>query len=140
MDKSKATGIVIVVMLVVAFIAMVYVFTQVGGVVEKRHSFTFTVKVIAAGDFTCVITPEEQSGVKGELLSYTIATQALQGYDAGIYFEVTGLPTSAVTFSKNPVNAGESVTMIIDTSVLKSNTAFVCTLEAVGVAPVSISN
>lgn len=90
----------------------------------------------ASGDFSCVIEPVDQTIVKGASVVYTITTQAFDGYDGGILFRVSGLPADAVSFSKNPCNAGDTVIMTATTSSLKSNTTYVCTLSADGVARV----
>jgi hypothetical protein len=96
--------------------------------IEK--DYTFTINVLVTGDFTCTLTPAELTLKKGETGTVQVTNVVSGGFDAKIQYEVTGLPTGAVSFSVNPVDPGQATTMTINTAALTSNTAYVCTLTA----------
>lgn len=95
-----------------------------------EHQYQFSVQVNAIGDFLCVPTPTTLTLNKGDTGIITITTSASGGFDGQIYFAVSGLPAGSYSFSKSPVNPGETVTLSINSALLATNTGYACQLVA----------
>jgi hypothetical protein len=95
-----------------------------------EHQYQFSVQVNAIGDIACVLTPASLVLNKGDTGTITITTSASGGFDGQIYFAVSGLPVGSYSFSKSPVNPGETVTLSINSALLATNTGYVCRLIA----------
>ena len=115
------------ILLIISGGVLIYVFSQ-SGAQEKYYNFSITVK--PAGDFSCVLTPTDFVMVKGEKATITITNTVSGGFDCQIFYSVSGGTKDACTFSKNPVNPGESTILTIDSSKLQSNTTYTGTLIA----------
>jgi hypothetical protein len=96
--------------------------------VEKKYQFTVNVEV--SGTFDCTLTPAALTLKKGEVGTITITNTASGGFDAKVQYQVAGLPASAVSFSVNPVDPGQTTVLTINTAGLASNTMYVCKLQA----------
>jgi hypothetical protein len=95
-----------------------------------QHDYPLTITVLVSGDFACVLTPSEVTVHKGELATVEITNTVSGGFDAKIMYLVSGLPDGSYSFSVNPVDPGQATTLTIDSSLLASNTVYVCTLTA----------
>jgi len=128
MTTKQIISLVLVVILAagVGFLAS-YIFSQTN---QNEKLYNFSITVYPPGDFECVLTPTEVFAVKGELATITITNTVSGGFDCQIWYEVSGGTKDACTFSKNPVNPGETTVLTIDTSKLLSNTTYTGTIIA----------
>jgi hypothetical protein len=102
----------------------------IGGKSSIEHQYQFTVTVNVTGDFAVTLTPATLTLNKGETGTITLTNTVSGGFDALIVYEVSGLPAGSFTFSKNPVGAGETATLTINSALMASNTVYVCQLIA----------
>ncbi len=134
MTTKQIISLVLVVILAVGagFLAS-YIFSQTG---TQEHQYNFSVTVYPPGDFECVLTPIEVFMTKGEAATITITNTVSGGFDCQIWYEVSGGTKEACSFSKNPVNPGETTVLTIDSSKLLSNTTYTGTIIARAHQPV----
>jgi hypothetical protein len=98
---------------------------------EQEHEYQLALSVRATGDFAVAISPGEELDVaKGTPAIWTLTASAIDGYDAKVYYDLAGMPEGSVTFSKNPAEIGEAVTLTIATIDLMSNATYVLSLGA----------
>ena len=95
-----------------------------------QHSYPLTVTVLVSGDFACVLSPAELTLHKGEVGTVEITNTVSGGFDAKIIYVLNGLPEGSYSFSVNPVDPGQATTLTINSALLASNTAYVCSLTA----------
>lgn len=127
---------------IIGIIALVVVGYVVGrGLLQDDYQgivkeLTFSVVVLVPGDFEIDMGPKNEFGEvevavkKGEPAVFTITNTVSGGFDVKIQYDISGLPDGSYSFSANPVNPGEATTLTVDTSLLTSNSAYVCSLTA----------
>jgi hypothetical protein len=97
----------------------------------QEHEYQLALSIRATGDFAVAISPSEELDVaKGTPAIWTLTASAIDGYDAKVYYDLAGMPEGSVTFSKNPAEIGEAVTLTIATIDLMSNSTYVLSLGA----------
>jgi len=95
-----------------------------------QHSYPLAITVLVSGDFACVLSPAELTLHKGEVGTVQITNTVSGGFDAKIMYVLAGLPEGSYSFSVNPADPGQATTLTINSALLQSNTAYVCSLTA----------
>lgn len=107
-----------------------------------KHTYQFSVVVVVSGDFSLDISPKNADGepelvlIRGEKKKFSITAVPSGGFDVPILIQVIGLPAGSYTITPNPMPYNGTCELEIDSSVLKSNTVYVCQIEALAYAGV----
>lgn len=130
---SKTLKTILIVLACVVFIGAAYLVgrgSSGGGSIE--HTARFSLSVTAAGDFAIVVTPEDQTVVKGQTVTYDIAVTPSGGFDAPVNLTVAGLPDGS--YSLGSTTLGPTVwttTLTVNTAALNTNATYSCAVTAV---------
>jgi hypothetical protein len=96
---------------------------------EQRKEYAFTITIKTPGDFSCTLNPTALVLTKGEIGTITITNTVSGGWDQPLKYSIEGqIPIGSYSFSKNPVNPGETCILTIDSSKLQSGTTYMCSL------------
>lgn len=110
-----------------------------GGDLPREKTLTFSILVRTPGDFEIDMEPKNpETGdievhiIKGEPAVFTITLSSNGGWDSPVALEVAGLPEGVeFALSGNPIIPDRAVTLTVQTMLLQSNTAYVCSLTAI---------
>jgi len=92
----------------------------VGQISPKQATFSLT--VTASPDWTLAVTPATQEATLGKVAEFTVTTQATGGYVGNLTLTLAGFAEGSYTFSANPIAAGASATLTINTALLAVGT------------------
>jgi|CXWL01.1.fsa_nt_gi hypothetical protein len=106
-------------------------FTGTGGGLTR--SVTASLDIQPTGNFSIDATPASRQVAPGGAVTYTVATAVQNGFNQPITLSVSGLPAgTTASFQPNPVAAGASSTLTVQTSASTPTGARTLTISGAG--------